>query len=151
MTRASTSTHTFRNDPVPTTDPLLDPARLTAIRELDLDGASPQAALENLNSLAQRLLGVPVSVVSIVSDRRHFNVSQGARSGDAPPQQEFPLSHSFCQHVARSGDALIVSDAREHPDVSSNLAVRDHNVIAYAGLPLRLNSGEVVGAFCAVD
>ena len=45
----------------------------------------------------------------------------------------------------------MVEDAREHPLVRDNLAVRDLGVIAYAGIPLVLSDGHAVGAFCAID
>jgi len=44
-----------------------------------------------------------------------------------------------------------MSDAREHPLVADNLAVRDLGVVAYAGMPLVLADGHAVGALCAID
>jgi len=50
-----------------------------------------------------------------------------------------------------SQQPLIISDARKHPLVADNLAIRDLEVIAYAGIPLVLSDGHAVGAFCAID
>jgi diguanylate cyclase (GGDEF)-like protein/PAS domain S-box-containing protein len=52
--------------------------------------------------------------------------------------------------VVRERAPLVVPDARAHPDLASNLAVRDLGVIAYAGVPL-IVSDEAIGAFCAID
>jgi PAS domain S-box-containing protein len=62
-----------------------------------------------------------------------------------------PLSHSFCRQVAVSGEPLIVEDARRHPLLRSNPAVREFGWIAYAGVPLLTRDGWVVGSFSVVD
>jgi len=45
----------------------------------------------------------------------------------------------------------VVSDAREHPLLKNNLAIRDLGVIAYAGAPLITPDGNVLGTLCAID
>lgn len=132
-------------------DPLTDPARLQAVAELDLVDAPQQELFARLNRLAQQLLGVPVSIVSILDRDRQVHAAQRGLQADESSHSEFALTHSFCANVVRSGEALVVEDAREHPVVRDNLSIRDHGVIAYAGLPLRMSGGEVVGAFCAID
>jgi diguanylate cyclase (GGDEF)-like protein len=136
---------------MPTPDPLLDPDRLAAVAELNLSNAPQQPVFEHLNQLAHELLGVPVSVVSLVTDSRQVNLSQFGVIDDHVSHHEVPLSHSLCQHVARSGEALVIEDAIGHELVGHSLPVLDYDVAAYAGVPLKLDSGEVVGAMCAVD
>src|SRR4029078_3149204 len=62
-----------------------------------------------------------------------------------------PLTHSFCQHVVTSAEPLIVPDAREHPLLRDNRAVHDLGVVAYAGMPLTDETGNVLGSLCAID
>jgi GAF domain-containing protein len=62
-----------------------------------------------------------------------------------------PLSHSFCQHVVTSGEPLVVANANDTPLVSDNLAIMELGVIAYAGVPLMMGAGPVMGAMCAID
>jgi signal transduction histidine kinase len=50
-----------------------------------------------------------------------------------------------------SGEPLVIDDARDTPLVRDNLAIRDLDVIAYAGVPLRTSDGAVLGTFCAID
>jgi GAF domain-containing protein len=64
-------------------------------------------------------------------------------------ERQTPLSHSFCQHVVESRRPLVVSDAREHPKLRDNVAIRDLGVIAYAGVPLITPTGQVLGTLCA--
>ena len=66
-------------------------------------------------------------------------------------KRETPLSHSFCQHVVTSGEALIVENAPEHPVVCDNRAVTELGVAAYLGVPLTTPSGQVLGSLCVVD
>jgi GAF domain-containing protein len=135
----------------PLTPALSDPDRLAAVDELDLSDGPQQELFARLNRIAVQLLGVPVSILSLITDDRQVHAAQVGLDDDEFTHSEFPLSHSFCKNVVVSGQALIVADAREHPTVKDNGSVVDNNVIAYAGFPLRLASGEIVGAFCAID
>jgi GAF domain-containing protein len=45
----------------------------------------------------------------------------------------------------------VVSDAREHPLLRNNPAIRDLGIIAYAGAPLISPNGQVLGTLCAID
>ena len=106
---------------------------------------------DRLTELAARELGVPTAVMSLVDDRRQFFKSMRGLEGEAAEQRGTPLSHSFCQHVVHTGTPLCVEDARRHPLVRDNLAVRDVEVIAYLGVPLVTSDGAVVGSLCAID
>ncbi|WP_342018403.1 sensor histidine kinase [Devosia chinhatensis] len=64
---------------------------------------------------------------------------------------ETPMSHSFCQYVVQRGEALEVTDASVHELVSRNHAIADLGVQAYLGVPIRLPTGELVGALAAID
>ncbi len=128
-----------------------DGARLAALRDTTLLDAAPDASLERLNRLAVELLGVPVSLVSLVDEDRQVFAGQVGLPEPWASFGQTPLSHSFCQHVVQRDAPLVIADARTDPLVSTNLAIRDIGVIAYAGVPLRLRSGETLGSFCAID
>lgn len=128
-----------------------DGARLAALRGLGLLDTASDESFDRLTRLATTVLGVPVSLVSLVDADRQFFASQQGLDGNWAEFRQTPLSHSFCQYVVATQQPLVISDAREHPLVAGNLAIRDLNVIAYAGMPLILDDGHAVGAFCAVD
>jgi signal transduction histidine kinase len=130
---------------------LREPSRLAALRATALLDSPPEEAFDRLTRLASQVLGVPVALVSLVEEDRQFWKSCIGLPEPWISDRETPLSHSFCQHAVASGEALIINDAREHPLVSENLAIRDLDVIAYAGFPLRTSAGEVLGTFCAID
>ncbi len=64
---------------------------------------------------------------------------------------ETPLTHSFCQHVVRDKQPLIIGDATLHDLVRDNLAITDLGVISYMGVPVTLPDGMVIGALAAID
>ncbi len=128
----------------------MEDERLSALRGTGLLDSPPEHAFDRMTSLVRRLLGVPVSLVSLVAaDRQFFKSSTGLPEPWATLRQT-PLSHSFCQHVVASREPLIISDAREHPLVCDNLAIRDLNVIAYLGIPLLESTGQAIGSLCAI-
>jgi hypothetical protein len=130
---------------------LREPRRLAALRATGLVDGPPDPALDTLARLCAKLLGVPVALISLVeSDRQFFSASCGLPQPWAGERQT-RLSHSFCQHVVVSRQPFVVSDAREHPLVRENLAIRDLGVIAYAGIPLTTSDDQVLGSFCAID
>jgi hypothetical protein len=128
-----------------------DPARLAAVRATGLLDAPVQPALDRLARLAARILNAPVALVTLVD--RDRQVFAGCIGLDEPwaSRRETPLSHSMCQHVVASREPLVLSDVREHPGLRKNLAVRDLDAIAYAGIPLITETGHVLGTLCAID
>ncbi|CAN5847387.1 hypothetical protein BH11GEM2_BH11GEM2_01340 [soil metagenome] len=128
-----------------------DPRRLAALARTGLLDARPSDTFDRLTTLATRLLGVPMALVSLIDDDRQFFVSCPGLGEPWATARETPLSHSFCQFVVATGEPLVVEDARTVDFLQSNLAIRDLGVIAYAGVPLRLSTGEILGSFCAIE
>jgi hypothetical protein len=130
---------------------LADPGRRDALRRTALLDSDAEEAFDRLTRVVTAVLGVPVALVSLVdADRQFFKSCVGLPEPWATARGT-PLSHSFCQHVVGTGEPLVVRDAREHPEVRDNLAIRDLGVIAYAGIPLVTGDGHVLGSFCAID
>ncbi len=120
---------------------------------LGLFAPAGEPAFDNLTALASDLVGVPVSLVSIIDPDEDRQVFKGA-TGLAEPwvtERQTPLSHSFCQHVRARGQPLVINDARQDPLVRTNLAIPDLHVIAYLGVPIQGPDGRPVGALCAID
>jgi signal transduction histidine kinase len=130
---------------------LSDPGRLAALRGSALLDTPAEEAFDRLTRLAAHALGIPVALVSLVEEDRQFFKSCIGLAEPWASERGTPLSHSFCQHAVASGEPLVIEDAREHPLVRDNLAIRDLDVIAYAGFPLVTSEGIVLGTFCAID
>jgi PAS domain S-box-containing protein len=132
-------------------DRVSNPDRLEALRRTGLLDSAAEEAFDRLTRLASKILRVPTALVSLVDGDRQFFKSQTGLPEPWASQRQTSLSHSFCQHVVNSQEALIVPDARENPLVSQNLAVAEIGVVAYAGIPLTTADGQTLGAFCTID
>lgn len=128
-----------------------NPERLAALDDTGLMDTDPDEDLDLITSLAASLLNIPVALVSLVDDHRQFFKSQVGLPEPWSERRETPLSHSFCQWVVSSNRELVISDARNHPVLVKNGAVSDLGVVAYAGVPLKAQADNTIGAFCAID
>ncbi len=126
---------------------LQDVARLQALKLTGLMDSLPEASYDRFVRLASRLTGSPKAFLSLVDDRRQF---LKATHGEENPARETPLSHSFCQYVASTGQPLAIEDARFHPTVKDNPAIQENEIIAYLGSPL-LAQGKCIGSLCVTD
>jgi GAF domain-containing protein len=128
-----------------------DGERLEALHATGLLDSDVSPSFDRLARLAAHVLNAPVALVSLVdSDRQFFKSCLGLPEPWAS-RRGSPLTHSFCQHAVASREPLLVSDARDHPVLRDNLAIRDMGVIAYAGIPLIDAGGHALGTLCVID
>jgi PAS domain S-box-containing protein len=132
-------------------DHLVDPARLAALRAVVLLDTPAEESFDRLTWLAAHCLHAPIALVSLIDHNRQFFKSCLGLPEPWSKKREAPLSHSFCQHNRLSGQALLIEDARTHPLIKDNPAIRDLNFISYLGFPLVTPDGYVLGAFCVID
>ena len=125
---------------------LSDPARLRALDASGLMDSAPEEVFDRMTSLASRLLGTPVTTITLVDGERQF-----FKSAVGADLTETPLSQSFCRHVVSDAAPLVVPDARQDPRVSGNPAVDDLDMVACCGVPLTDGEGQTLGAFCAMQ
>lgn len=123
-----------------------DPRRLATLEATGLLDTPPEEEFDRFTRLAARLVRAPMTLVTLIDAQRQFFKSAVGLSA-----REGPLSHSFCKHVVADASPLIVSDARRHPLLHENPAIKDVGAIAYLGMPLATVEGHAVGSFCAVD
>jgi GAF domain-containing protein len=136
----------------PVAQAVADAGRLTALRRTGLLDTDPDERFDGLARVAAKALHAPIALVTLVDeDRQFFKSCIGLTKEPWASQRETPLSHSFCQHAVAARRPLIVDDAREHPTLRDNLAIRDLDVIAYAGIPLIGADGEALGTLCVID
>ncbi|WP_419190441.1 PAS domain-containing protein [Saltatorellus ferox] len=128
-----------------------DPDRLAELEASGLLDAPPSEVLDRITEMACRLLKVPISLISLVDDRRQFFAGQAGLQGEVACSRETPLTHSFCQHVTTSGAPLVVPDSLVNPVVKTSRAIQDLGVRAYLGVPLTTPQGYTVGALCSIS
>ncbi len=133
------------------TSRISDAARLAALARTGLDQRSHDAALDEITRATAWLLGVPASLVSLVGDDCLIVASMTGMAIASAEQRVTPLSHSFCQHAVATRRPLIIQDARASELLARIPAVRNLEVIAYAGVPLIDEQGQALGSLCAID
>ncbi|MGU3412623.1 sensor domain-containing diguanylate cyclase [Enterobacteriaceae bacterium C34A] len=124
--------------------PANEAQRLTSLRESGILEAGEPARFDRLTRLARHLFNVPVAIVSLVDAE-----SLVFKSCDGLHYATQPRRISFCGHVILSDKPLIVPDAKQDPRFSDNpLVTGEPHIRFYAGHPLRLPDGAMVGSFC---
>ncbi|MDW3206460.1 MAG: sensor domain-containing diguanylate cyclase [Alphaproteobacteria bacterium] len=122
-------------------------ARALALERYDVLDTGPERPFENIVSLVEQTLRVPICAVSLVD--RHRQWFKARRGLDV---SETPRDISFCTHAIRQPDAFVVNDATVHPTFRDNpLVTGEPHIRAYLGIPLKTPEGYQVGSLCAID
>lgn len=127
-----------------------NPRRLAALRATGLLDSGSTRSLDRLTRLGARLLGVPATFISLVDDTRDFYLSHCGFQEPLASRREL-TGQTFCHFTIENESPLAIADTRAHPVYRDVPTVSTLGVAAYLGAPLVLLSGEVIGAFCAID
>ena len=121
--------------------------RLAALHDLDVLDTAPEAIFDGIVQLAASLFEVPTALISLVdANRQWFKAREGMSAC------ETARDISFCTHTLERGDILEVVDATLDPQFCDNpLVVEEPNIRYYAGQPLDLGNGRVIGTLCLID
>ncbi|GAB4550180.1 MAG: hypothetical protein OHK0023_15660 [Anaerolineae bacterium] len=125
--------------------------RLAKLESLEILDTPAEASFDRLTKLASRIIGAPVSLISLVTHERQFFKSFVGLPEPWASQRQVDLDCSFCQYVVATGKPLIIEDLSGNPLVANNPLASQLNVAAYIGMPLKLPSQENLGSFCVID
>jgi len=122
-------------------------ARLAALQHYRILDTAPEAAYDDIVSLAAYLTGVPIAAISLIDvDRQWFKARIGLS------EYSTPREHAFCAHTILQTEIMEVKDASKDPRFASNpLVTGQLNIRFYAGAPLVTHSGEALGSICIMD
>ncbi|AEY02661.1 multi-sensor hybrid histidine kinase [Oceanimonas sp. GK1] len=127
--------------------PANEPARLASLRRLHLLDTPVDPEFDQLVELACLLLKMPMGLISLVDEDRQW--SRG-RWGLAV--QQSPRDTAFCNWVVADGTPLVVADASQDPRFAEHpLVTGEPGLRFYAGVPLCLEPGLVVGVLAVLD
>ncbi len=130
---------------------LESPERLARLRSIGLLDTPAEPRFDRLTRLVSKFLNAPIALVSLVEDRRQFFKSALGLPEPWATLRETPSSHSLCKQVVRTGNPLVLEDARVAAEFCTNFAVTELGVIAYLGVPLTDCKGFTLGSLCAID
>jgi two-component system, cell cycle sensor histidine kinase and response regulator CckA len=130
--------------------PVADPEELSALVEAD---PTWRETLDEVATLACRLLDVPLAQVNVVLPDRQRSLSSVAasptwESWNGP--REASLEGSYCKYVMASGEPLVIENSEADPLVMENLATTESGVRSYAAVPLKNDEGVTLGTLCVV-
>lgn len=130
--------------------------RLQAIQTLGLLNPETIPVFEEATQTVARILGVPISVLSIVYHTEQiFKAAVGLSAlglmNPLAAQRRLPRSESFCAHVVDSGQVLILPNTATVKDGNCSLLSQQYSVAAYAGVPLVTTAGVCIGTLAVMD
>ncbi len=121
--------------------------RLESLLELGILDANQDRSLDELTELASELCETPVSLVTLIDEKRQF-----FKSRKGLDVIETPREISFCAHAILEDDLMIVPDTHQDPRFFDNpLVTGPHQVRFYAGFPLSIEGTKNLGTLCVVD
>lgn len=123
-------------------------SRLQSLHALDVLDTPPEAEFDALVRAAAAVCNVPMAMISLVDEHRQwFKANHGL-----PGVTESPREVAFCACTVAKGELFEVEDAATDPRFADNpLVLGSPHIRLYAGAPVRLRDGAVVGALCVLD
>ncbi len=119
--------------------------RIKSLRSYQILDTLPDPAFDDIAWMAARLCDAKMAMVSLVDeDRCWFKAKVGANV------DSIPRSESFCDIAIQQQHLMLVPDAARDPRFATNPMVPD-TVRFYAGAPLIMPDGHVIGTLCVLD
>ena len=126
--------------------------RLRAIAAYDLFHPDLAAELQQICEATAARLGAPMTAVQAVLDTATATLATNAGEGDfLAALGGSPNEFSFCPQVVIDRAPFVRDDLAAVPAYADNPGVRAGLVRSYAGTPLILPTGEVLGSHCAMS
>ena len=121
--------------------------RLMALSRLNVLDSAEEQPFENIVTLVQQTLGVPICAVSLIDENRQwFKARRGLNVC------ETPRNISFCTHTIRGTAPFVICDATMDARFADNpLVTGEPHIRSYAGIPLMTPDGYNIGSLCAID
>jgi len=129
-------------------DPEAETRRLARLHLLAVMDSGPEPIFESLARAASTICGTPISLVSLLDDRRQWFKANVGLEGIQETAREF----AFCAHTIKAGALLEVGDALVDDRFRTNpLVTGEPGIRFYAGAPIVMPGGECLGTLCVID
>ena len=122
--------------------------RVAALKSYLILDTIEEEDYDNLTSLASEICQTPISLISLLDDKR-----QWFKSHHGLDVRETPKEFAFCSHaIIDPEQIMVVTDSRQDARFANNpLVTGDPHVIFYAGVPLVDSDGFALGSLCVID
>lgn len=129
---------------------LLDPERLALLAKTELMDSPTEKAFDRLAMMAAHILKVPLTIISLVGDKKQFFKAGFGLPAPYDKIRQVPIDESICRYTL-AGHEIIASDTSKDPLLKLHPTTKPWGIGAFIAIPMRLPLGHVLGAFCAVD
>lgn len=122
--------------------------RLSNLKDYMIMDTIPETDFDEITMLASEICNTPISLVSLVDDKR-----QWFKSHHGLLVRETPRDIAFCSHaINMPGQPFIVPDSRiDNRFYDNPLVTGAPHVVFYAGVPLVTPEGNALGTLCVMD
>lgn len=132
----------------PLSDAEAENRRLARLHLLAVMDSGPEPIFDSLARAASTICGTPISLVSLLDDRRQWFKANVGLEG----VQETARDVAFCAHAIESDALLEIGDALLDVRFKANpLVTGEPGIRFYAGAPIVMPGGERLGTLCVID
>lgn len=127
--------------------PIYEAERLKALRRYNILDTSPEAAFDRITTLAARLFGTPIALISLVDESRGW-----FKSCYGFDLREIDRDTTICTLALLSDEVLVIPDTQQDARLACNPFVQSEPGLRfYAGAPLITHDGFTLGTLCLLD
>ena len=121
--------------------------RIKRLSEFDLDYGNLHEEFKSLVELAAHVAGTEISLINLIDQHSQWSVSR--HNLDV---FQMDLEYSICQHTIQSDHIMEISHLGRDERFSDRPFVKaDDGFRYYLGIPLKVKTGENIGALCVMD
>lgn len=121
--------------------------RLIELSEFDLDYGNLKDYLEDLTTLAARIVDTEVSLINLIDNYTQWSVADYGID-----LRQMPREDSVCQYTIMEDDNLEIKDLSKDERFKAKEYVKnDPSLKYYYGIPLKTSNGANIGALCVLD
>jgi len=123
----------------------LEAERVESLRSYTILDTLPDPVFDDIAWMAARFCDTPTAMITLIDENRVWFKARVGTSADSAPR-----AGSFCEQTMLRKKFTVIPDASTDPHFAAHPLVPD-TVRFYAGAPLLMPDGHVIGTLCIVD